>query len=129
MFDSVRGLSAAAAIDLDDVAISVPRKVAITLSPKQRCPLPAGWLEEKYWGAAPWFVKLALILLYEKSKGPASTFSSYLQQLPQTSDSPVLWEESKLQLLQYPHLINQVCMKRRSVRMVRGAVCLQIPDE
>ena len=52
---------------------------------------------------------MALMLLYEKQKGPASTVSGYIEQLPTEFDTLLHWSEEEKQLLMYPHLLQQVC--------------------
>lgn len=39
-FDGVRGLAARNDIPADEIIVSVPRQIALTLPPKQRCPCP-----------------------------------------------------------------------------------------
>jgi hypothetical protein len=103
-FAGLRGLAATAPIRADDLIISVPRGVALTLPPRQRCPC-ADYCSPEFWDAAPWFVRLGVRLLAEKRKGPASPLAQYLQQLPKTVDTPVTWGDERLKQLQYPHLI------------------------
>ena len=119
-FSGLRGLAAVAAVKPDDVLISVPRKAALTISPKQRCPFP-DYVTRDYWDKAPWFVKLALQLLHARQQSPQQGgggshasqqgdggLAGYVAQLPQRVDLPVLWSDQALQALQYPHLIQQV---------------------
>ncbi len=88
----------------------MPRTAAMTLAPKQRCPCP-DFVSVDYWAAAPWFVRMGILLLNEKRKGSASQLAQYLSQLPTSVDSPVNWTQQQLQQLQYPYLIQQVtCM-------------------
>lgn len=92
----------------EEVLVSVPRATAITLAPKQRAPAfvkPEFWANTK---ACPWFVKMGLLVLQEKRAGSASRLAPYIDQLPEKFDLPVLWDDAKLQQLQYPHLIHQV---------------------
>ena len=48
------------------------------------------------------------MLLHHRRQGAKSPLERYLQQLPDKVDVPVLWDYSKLQILQYPYLIHQV---------------------
>lgn len=106
-FGGLRGLVAAAPIKTDDIILSVPRQVSLTLPPKLRCPCP-DYIQPEFWDSAPWYVKLGASLLNEKRKGPASKMAQYLQQLPKNVDTPVTWSDERLQQLQYPYLILNV---------------------
>lgn len=106
-FGGVRGIACSAPIKDEEILLSVPRDMAITLAPKQRN-VCAEMVTDDYWKNAPWFAKLACQILYQKSLGAKSKLQTYLQQLPAKVDAPVTWEHAQLQLLQYPHLIHQV---------------------
>mmetsp|Transcript_22162 Transcript_22162/g.56310 ORF Transcript_22162/g.56310 Transcript_22162/m.56310 type:complete len:522 (-) Transcript_22162:24-1589(-) len=104
-FGGIRGMGASADIKPDEIIMSIPRTNAIRLSPKQS---PPPGIAPEYWGKAPWFAKMGLLLLHEKSLGAQSRLAPYIEQLPQTFDAPVLWDDAQLQLLQYPHIIHAV---------------------
>jgi hypothetical protein len=53
-------------------------------------------------------VRLALMLLHERRQGDASRVAGYVQQLPQTFDTPLHWSPAEWEALQYPHLVNEV---------------------
>ena len=53
-------------------------------------------------------VRLALMLLYERRQGNASRVAGYVQQLPQSFDTPLHWSPAEREALQYPHLVNEV---------------------
>ena len=57
------------------------------------------------------FEKMALMLLYEKQKGRQSVVSGYVDQMPASFDTLLHWSPEELQLLMYPHLIQQVRLK------------------
>lgn len=57
---------------------------------------------------APWFVKMAVLLLWERQKGRASPVWGYCEQLPASIDTPVRWSEAELAELQYAHAIGEV---------------------
>ena len=65
-------------------------------------PLPAFYKE------APWFVKMAVLLLWERSRGRASPVWGYIEQLPSSIDTPVRWSEAELAELQYAPAVNEV---------------------
>lgn len=54
------------------------------------------------------YVKLGVILLYEKSLGAKSRLSQYIEQLPQSFEHPVLWTPQMVEQLQCPHIIEKV---------------------
>lgn len=51
--DGERGLVANQSIGVDDIVIQVPRQVALTLPPKQRCPCQ-DFVSAEYWDSSPW---------------------------------------------------------------------------
>ena len=57
---------------------------------------------------------MALMLLYERLQGPKSKLCQYLEQLPKSYDSPVLWEPKLVKELQYPYLIQKAGVPVRS---------------
>ena len=54
------------------------------------------------------FEKMALMLLHEQQKGKESNVSGYIEQLPTSFDTLLHWSPQELQLLMYPHLVQQV---------------------
>jgi hypothetical protein len=106
LFGGLRGMAASEAIEADDLLIRVPRYSAIVLSPRIPCPFP-DFVDKDYWQTAPWFVKLALMLLHQKQQGQQARLAGYVEQLPSRVDLPVLWDDAALQQLQYAHLIHQ----------------------
>lgn len=55
------------------------------------------------------FEKMAVMLLHEKRKGTHSAVSGYVEQLPADFDTLLHWSDQEMQLLMYPHLLQQVC--------------------
>lgn len=106
-FGGLRGVGATGSIRSKDLLVTVPRDVAVVLAPKQRNPCPA-YVTDAWWREAPWFSKIGIILLYERSLGSKSRLAPYLEQLPLNPGVPVLWDDTKLQQLQYPYLTYQV---------------------
>ena len=51
---------------------------------------------------------MAIMLLYEQQKRQQSVVSGYVDQMPATFDTLLHWSSEELQLLMYPHLIQQV---------------------
>lgn len=107
VFEGLRGMAASGPIKAEEQLISVPRATAITLAPKQNCPFP-DFVDVEYWKNSPWYVKMGLMLLHHVSLGAKSPLQPYIAQLPQVADSPVNWSDAKIQMLQYPYLIQEV---------------------
>lgn len=107
-FDGLRGMGAQNAIASNDILVSVPRASAIVLAPRAKCPFK-DFVTSEYWDAAPWFVRLALMLIHEQQQGAGARLAGYLEQLPLSVDLPNSWDDAMLQQLQYSHLITQVC--------------------
>ena len=59
------------AIAADEVLVSLPREAALVVLPKQRSPWPQ--IDARFWmNDTPWFAKIALTLLKERSLGRQS---------------------------------------------------------
>lgn len=121
-FDGLRGVAAKAPIKADELLMSVPRSAALTLGPKAKCPFQ-DFVTPTYWSSAPWFVKMGLKLLNERRRGSASPLAPYLASLPAAVDAPIFWTDGQLQMLQYPHLIQQVREIRAAIREYCIAAC------
>jgi hypothetical protein len=104
--DGLRGMRAVADIKAGDLILSVPRQSAVYISPRQRCPFP-DFIKSEYWAIAPWFIKLALMILHQKRETEAP-LAGYIAELPEHVELPLLWDDDVLQSFQYPHLIHQV---------------------
>ena len=105
------------------VRVPQPCALEVTSLPSSSLPFPednfAGVTRE-YWRAAPWFVKLALMLLYEKSLGSKSDLAPYIGTLPRSfAQCPIFWTDEELAQLQYPPLVAAVEEQRREVRRER----------
>ena len=75
-----RGLVAIEEIRQQETIITIPKNLAICLSPRERCPEPA---LRTFWDAhSVWYVRLGMKLLLERDKGPASPTASYIAFLP-----------------------------------------------
>lgn len=53
-------------------------------------------------------MKMAVLLLWERSRGRASPVWGYIEQLPSSIDTPVRWSEAELAELQYAPAVNEV---------------------
>jgi hypothetical protein len=84
--DGVRGIIATGFVEACGQLASVPYSSTFTViegeANTQECPISSAWINHAYWQEAPWHIKLATWVLYERSKGEDSKFAVYLQQLP-----------------------------------------------
>ena len=55
---------------------------------------------------------MALMLLHEKGNRKESAVSGYIEQLPTGFDTLLHWSEQEMQLLMYPHLLQQVWRRK-----------------
>jgi hypothetical protein len=82
----LRGMAAVGPIKRDGVLVSVPRGSSIVLAPRARCPF-TDCVQREYWETAPWFVKMALMLLHERTLGEDAPLGGYLKSLPQVREA------------------------------------------
>jgi len=114
--DGLRGMKALEPISPDEFFVSVPRGAALVVEPKGRCPCPH-FVSSDYWKQAPWFVKMAVLLLCEAQKGRESPVWGYISQLPQASiDTPVFWSAEDLKELQYARLQADIAAQKDTWR-------------
>ena len=64
-------MKAKTGIAQNEELVSIPRKFALWVTKSKKCPFP-DWVDATYFKDAPWFVKLALMVLHEKKLGPES---------------------------------------------------------
>lgn len=121
-FGDLRGGQAVDEIDADEVFVTVARGAALVVAPNERCPCP-DFVDGAFYKDAPWFVKMAVLLLWERRKGRGSAVWGYIEQLPTSIDTPVRWEEAELQELQYAHAINEIRQQRASWRQQYDNFC------
>ncbi|KAL4457348.1 hypothetical protein ABPG75_012213 [Micractinium tetrahymenae] len=121
-FGELRGAAAVEDIAADEVFVTVPRAAALVVAPNERCPCP-DFVDPAFYKEAPWFVKMAVLLLWERQKGRASPVWGYIEQLPASIDTPVRWSEGELAELQYAHAIGEVRQQQGSWRQQYERFC------
>lgn len=67
------------------------------------------------WERCPWWVRLGVRLLNEKTLGEASNLASYVGILS-TEGTPLNWTEEQLVRLHYPRLLSQIAVQQRLFR-------------
>lgn len=111
-FGGLRGGKALEQINAEEPFITLPRAAALVVSPKERCPCPPSFVDSSFWNDAPWFVKMTMLILYEKSRGKSSPVWGYIEQLPTTIDTPVRWTDAEIRELQYKPLEDDIVLQR-----------------
>ncbi|CEL91884.1 unnamed protein product [Vitrella brassicaformis CCMP3155] len=99
---SLRGLMAMRPIEGQRVIAEVPLTCCVSSDESMflETPLAAAVVEtssEKL-KAMPWHSRMAIALLYERRKGPASMFAPWLESLPEPPTLPVDWPEELVRL-------------------------------
>lgn len=106
-----RGLVAISDIRVEEPLITLPKGLAICLSPRDSCPVPE---YRAFWEANnAWYVRLGLKLLLERDKSARSPSAAYISFLPtDTSAFPVEWPPAAVDALADPALIRAVARQR-----------------
>ncbi|CAM9340116.1 unnamed protein product, partial [Laminaria digitata] len=99
----LRGLKAVEATSKSEQLATVPAKAAISLAAEESTPFKS-WVSPDFWDSQPWYVKLALKLLWERQLGAASAVEGYVNVLPAqgTFETLIHWTDQELDLLKYP---------------------------
>ena len=118
-FDGLRGLMAKKGVAPWKPLVTVPASLILQESSlaigSSTHTLPPEPLSLDAWQRCPWWVRLGIRLLEEKSAGEDSRFRKYIKILPQKgrSGTPLHWSSEQLQRLHYPRLLSQVALQRR----------------
>ena len=67
---------------------------------------------------APWWAKMALLVLAELEAGSASPLSAYLAELPPSFETPMHWTEAELDALQDRALVAAIAADRQQVHQL-----------
>ncbi|EFN55457.1 hypothetical protein CHLNCDRAFT_52262 [Chlorella variabilis] len=124
-FGGLRGGQALSDIAADEVFVTVPRGAALVVAPNERCPCP-DFVDPGFYKEAPWFVKMAVLLLWERRKGRGSSVWGYIEQLPSSIDTPVRWEEADLAELQYQPAIKEIKQQQTAWRQQYNRFCAAV---
>lgn len=141
-FEGLRGLMTRNAVDPWQPVVTVPASLLLqeyaTCIPAattgesgyRRPPAP---LSIEAWQRCPWWVRLGVRLLEEKSAGQCSRLREYVGILPGEggTGTPLHWSEEQLDRLHYPRLLSQVALQRRiftgifSCSRLRAGACVR----
>lgn len=111
VFDDMRGMVALDDIKNGEIFVTLPRSAALVVDPLDKCPC-AEFVDPGYYKKCPWYVKMAILLLFERNKGPSSRVFGYIKQLPDSIDTPVRWSEQELDELQNPSFKDSVMQQK-----------------
>lgn len=125
-FEGLRGLMAEDAVAPWQPLATLPMSFALTefaslagSSTTTPTPPPPGPLSVEAWSRCPWWVRLGVQLLKEKTGGAGSRLSCYMDILPAAGgglgglDTPLHWSDEQLDRVYYPRLLTQVAVQRR----------------
>lgn len=108
----LRGTKALSAIDAGELFITVPRQAALVVEPTGGCPC-SDFVSSEYWKQAPWYIKMAVLVLNEAQQGKNSRVWGYIRQLPDSIDTPVRWTPQEISEIQYPPLEEDILRQQK----------------
>ncbi|KAI8104918.1 hypothetical protein M9435_000092 [Picochlorum sp. BPE23] len=95
----MRGMVAVEDIGKGEIFVELPRSAALVVDPLEKCPC-SEFVDAGYYKACSWYVKMSILLLWERQKGASSRIYGYISQLPSSIDTPVRWSEEEVDQLQ-----------------------------
>jgi hypothetical protein len=111
-FGDIRGSKALQPIEPAELFVTVPRTAALVIEPTGKCPI-TDFVSADYWKQAPWYFKMASLLLQQASLGKTSPVWGYVIQLPETIDTPVRWKDEEITELQYSPLETDIKQQKQ----------------
>ena len=124
--DLYRGVVAVNDIQSGDCLVRLPREACLLVLQEQKNPLLENFCTNELWekvGDDRWALRVALVLLYEKSLGSKSTFYEYIEQLPKRFENLGTWTNEEVKELQYSvgaKLANEQKMENeKAMEMIR----------
>jgi hypothetical protein len=110
----LRGAIATQNVREGTVLVSAPPEAVLSVRDGDACPLPRSFIDPAYWDsmAKKWEIRLALLLLYEKSLGSQSLWAPYLAVLPRSFGLPLTFSEEEVAELQHAPFIADVQIER-----------------
>ena len=112
----IRGMMALDTIVPGEFFVTLPRQAALVVDPLEKCPIPE-FVDPKYYKSCVWYVKMGLLMLAERQRGAESRVRGYIDQLPESIDTPVRWSASELDELQSETL--KAAVERQQVEWKR----------
>eukprot|EP00953_Heterococcus_sp_UTEX-ZZ885_P000455 768-Heterococcus_DN1.PRE.2 len=115
--DGLRGVVTTKQIEASEPLVVLPASLMLSeeLTTDSAPPDP---LTAALWSQLPWYVRLAVRLLIERSAGETSLWQAYVDFLPKLAEisTPLHWATDTVDLLYYQHLASQVRAQRRLFR-------------
>ena len=98
----LRGAIATEDVREGEVLVSAPEAAVLSVRQADSCPLPGYFVDPGYWDsiANKWEMRMALLLLFEKSLGEKSAWAPWLDMLPNSFGLPLTFCDSELEDLQ-----------------------------
>ena len=96
---AMRGMMARDTIVPGEFFVTLPRAAALVVDPLEKCPI-SDFVDASYYKSCAWYVKMGLLLLAARREQGESRVSGYIEQLPESIDTPVRWNDSELSELQ-----------------------------
>jgi hypothetical protein len=112
----MRGMMARDTIVPGEFFVTLPRAAALVVDPLEKCPI-ADFVDASYYKSCAWYVKMGLLLLAARREEGKSRVSGYIEQLPESIDTPVRWEDGEIAELQSATL--QVAIGRQKAEWTR----------
>ena len=112
----MRGMMALDTIVPGEFFVTLPRAAALVVDPLEKCPI-ADFVDASYYKSCAWYVKMGLLLLAARREQGKSRVSGYIEQLPESIDTPVRWEDDEIAELQSATL--QAAVGRQKVEWKR----------
>uniref|UniRef100_A0A7S0G422 Uncharacterized protein n=1 Tax=Rhodosorus marinus TaxID=101924 RepID=A0A7S0G422_9RHOD len=98
---NVRGMIAEQDFDASSAIVKVPKEMVLeSNSIPETNPIPA-FVTSSYWRSQPWWVRLALRLVYQKQTDKTPYLSGYVNALPRSFSTPFHWTAEELQETHY----------------------------
>ncbi len=113
-----RGLIATRAIQQDEIVISIPRPLLMTLDTAFACPVVESTWEfaQREGRALTERQVLAFHLILEQRKGMDSFWHPFISSMPADYDTLENWEDDTIAQLQIPSLIRMAVLRRDEIR-------------
>ena len=97
--ETMRGMMALDTIVPGEFFVTLPRTSALVVDPLEKCPI-LDFVDGSYYKSCAWYVKMGLLLLAARQEEGGSRVSGYIEQLPESIDTPVRWGDVDLAELQ-----------------------------
>ncbi|CAK0785563.1 hypothetical protein CVIRNUC_008773 [Coccomyxa viridis] len=112
----------------EETLVSLPVSAALVVAPKERCRLPSSFCSAGFYLKKPWFVQMALKLLYERQLGKDSVLAPYIGSLPQSFGTLLTWTDAELAALQYSSLQQEAQRMKAALQKLHADLAVSAPS-